>query len=125
MKKFNYLLIIVVVVTISVSCSKDDSAATEDNFQELLIGKWESNNGSGEYLTFNSDGRGLRKIVSLYNNQVSSNEWVFSWATSNNTLTFNFVSEIKLYTYEVSKIQLILDAPNLGEPKVYIRKITD
>lgn len=103
MKKIKYLLIMVIAIMVSVSCSNDDDA----NDVHPLVGSWgftlsEDGVEISATITFNANltGSSVATVKFLDEEQETENE-SFTWNTDGNKLTIIVDGETEISTYVI------------------------
>ena len=114
MKKFKYLLIMLVALTVSVSCSDDD----DDMGNNELVGTWElteSEDGIAISIeaTFKADFKGTIASTFTFGGASETDNSNFTWSTDGNKLTMVMDGDTEVLTYSVSGNKLtITDSDN-------------
>jgi hypothetical protein len=121
MKKFKYLLIMLVALTVSVSCSDDD----DDMGSNELVGTWgltESDEGIAISIaaTFNANFKGTIASTFTFNGESETDNSNFTWSTDGNKLTMVIDGESEISTYSISGNKLTVT--NDGESTVLTRQ---
>jgi len=118
MKKFNYLLVMILSVTVSVSCSNDydddnfndniSYSANDDNFYtRALVGTWEGAELEDDVrniktVTFNEDLSGWLISSEILEGEMVSQYQSFTWSIDGNKLTFTYErEETEIFRYSI------------------------
>lgn len=109
MKKFKYLLIMLVALTVSVSCSDDD----DDMGSNELVGTWgltESEDGIAISIaaTFNANFKGTIASTFSFGGESETDNSNFTWSTEGNKLTMVMNGETDISTYSISGNKLTI-----------------
>ena len=122
MKKIKYLLILVVAVLVSVSCSTDDG----DDGVNALVGTWgftEFDDGDeiNVTATFNENLSGKIDVVVVFNGGSETENSSFTWSTNGNKLTMVIDGNTETSTYSISGDKLTITDDD-GETTVLTRQ---
>ena len=120
MKNVKYLLIMVLAVMMSVSCSKDD-----DNDVNPIVGTWGlTETFDGEVIdieiAFKANLTGTIMSSITFDGTTYDESDNFTWSTSGNKLTIVMDGETDVTTYSISGNKLTIDAD--GENLVLTRR---
>ena len=120
MKKFKYLIIMVLAVTVFVSCSTDD-----DNVN-ALVGTWEFTEIDEDLeinvtATFNENLSGEIYAVVVFNGGSETENSSFTWSTDGNKLTMVIDGDTETSTYSISGDKLTITDDD-GETTVLTRQ---
>ena len=121
MKKFKYLLIMIIALTVSVSSCSDD-----DDPVNALVGTWEYTDlaDGEEYnlsLTFKENLTGTALITYTFEGETESGNESFTWSTDRNKLTLIIEGETEMLTYSISGNKLTLTFED-DDPLVFTRQ---
>ena len=122
MKKIKYLLILVVAVLVSVSCSTDDG----DDGVNALVGTWEFTEfDEGDEIsitvTFKANYTGTIVVVVTFDDESETENGGFTWDTDGNKLTMVVDGETDISTYSISGDKLTINFDD-DEPIVLTRQ---
>jgi hypothetical protein len=109
MKKFKYLLIMLVALTVSVSCSDDN----DDMGSNELVGTWglsESDEGVAISIeaTFNANFKGTIASTFSFGGESETDNSNFTWSTEGNKLTMIIDGDTEISTYSISGNKLTI-----------------
>lgn len=110
MKQLKYLFVLILALTINISCSSDDDGGSSVN-ESSLVGTWESTvtDEDGEIkvaVTFNSNFSGILKFTYNYEGETFIETDSMTWSTNGNKLTIVSDGETEVLTYSISGNQL-------------------
>ena len=119
MKKFKYLLIMVLAVTVFVSCSTDDDV-------NALVGTWGYTEMDEDLeikvtATFNANLSGEIDVVVAFNSGSETENSSFTWSTDGNKLTMVIDGDTETSTYSISGDKLTITDDD-GETIVLTRQ---
>ncbi|MEX1384483.1 hypothetical protein [Lutibacter sp.] len=108
MKKNKFLLILL-FITLSISCDTDD----ENDYSNQLIGEWIRNDFRNDFeykLTFNSNGLGFKTVRSgTMETQIISSSFTINWSADETSLTIDELGTVITTKYTInSEGELIL-----------------
>ena len=123
MKKIKYLLILVVAVMVSVSCSTDEG----DDGVNALVGTWgytEFDDGDeiSITVTFKANYTGTFVVVVTFDGGSDIENVAFTWSTDGNKLTMVGNGETDTSTYSISGDKLTIKFDDDDEPTVFTRQ---
>jgi hypothetical protein len=121
MKKFKYLLIMFVTLTVSVSCSNDDNESDKND----LLGTWgitEVADGLEYELTmiFNANLSGSLIVSVTFEGETVTENSSFTYSTKGDQLTMVIDGETNVSTYSISGNKLTITED--GESVVFTRQ---